>query len=227
MLGSLAYPLAQSFERKIELWKKWKHLFPAILLTAGFFLIWDEFFTRIGVWSFSPIYTLGINIGSLPLEEWLFFIIVPYCCFFVYFVTTYFFRKDVLGPYQRIIATGVSLILISAAITFYDRWYTAYTCSLPALLLLYLTYVKRVKYLGRFFVGYFFCLIPFLIVNGILTSKPVVLYNDTENSGVRIFIQGISNIPIEDLAYCMLLLLLNVALYESFAKRNQREIDTR
>ena len=227
MLGSLAYPLAQSFERRIALWKKWKHLFPAMLLTAGFFLIWDEFFTRIGVWSFSPIYTLGINIGSLPLEEWLFFLIVPYCCFFVYFVSQYFIKKDILRPYQYIIAGCASLIMLSAAVAYYDRWYTAYTCFLPAILLIYLAFIERVNYLGRFFVGYFFSLIPFLIVNGILTSKPVVIYNNEENSGVRIFIDGLANIPIEDMAYCMLLLLLNVALYERFEKRNKREIDTR
>jgi lycopene cyclase domain-containing protein len=90
-----------------------------------------------------------------------------------------------------------------------------------------LAFIERVNYLGRFFVGYFFSLIPFLIVNGILTSKPVVIYNNEENSGVRIFIDGLANIPIEDMAYCMLLLLLNVALYERFEKRNKREIDTR
>jgi lycopene cyclase domain-containing protein len=67
MLASLAYPLAQSFEKKIALWKKWKYMFPAMLITAGFFLIWDEFFTRIGVWSFSEKYTLGFNIGRMAL----------------------------------------------------------------------------------------------------------------------------------------------------------------
>ena len=227
MLASLAYPLAQSFEQRISLWKKWRFMFPAILVTAGFFLIWDEFFTRIGVWSFSKQYTLGINIGSLPLEEWLFFFIVPYCCFFVYFVVNYFIRKDILGPFQKIIATLFILILSSVSIVFYDRWYTVYTCAMPALLLIYLTYIKPVNYLGRFFMGYLFSLIPFLIVNGVLTSKPVVLYNNTENTGVRIFIEGIANIPVEDLAYCLLLLLLNVALYEHFASQNKREIESR
>ena len=72
--------------------------------------------------------------------------------------------------------------------------------------------------------GYFISLIPFLIINGVLTSRPVVMYNDLENSGIRIFIQGVSNIPVEDLAYCLLLLLMNIGLYEAFSSRNKRDV---
>lgn len=224
MLASVAYPLAQSFEKKISLWKKWKYMFPAMLITAGFFLIWDEFFTRIGVWSFSEQYTIGFNIGSLPFEEWLFFLVVPYCCFFVYFVSIYFIKKDILRRYQPIISALFIVILAVSASFNYDRWYTSFTCFSPAVLIFYLAFFKRVDYLGRFYIGYAISIIPFLIVNGVLTSRPVVTYNDSENSGYRIFIEGFSNIPVEDLAYCLLLLLMNVSLYEIFASRNKRGI---
>lgn len=227
MLGSLAYPLLQSFERRVSIYKKWKHMFPAILITAGFFIIWDEFFTRIGVWSFNDKYTLGIYIGSLPLEEWLFFIVVPYCCFFVYFVADYFIKRDIFRDSNRGIAIVLSIILIVVSVIYRDRWYTSVTCILPALLLLYLVFVARVKYLGRFFQGYLFSLIPFILVNGVLTQKPVVIYNNLENSGIRINIPYISNIPVEDLAYCLFLLLMSISLYEMFAARNKRDIPLR
>ena len=199
-------------------------MLPAILITAGFFLIWDEFFTQIGVWSFSQSYTIGVYFGSLPLEEWLFFIIVPYCCFFVYFVTNHFIKKDIFRTTYRAIAIVLSILLLIIAGIYYNRWYTATTCLLPALLLLYLVFIAKAKYLGRFFTGYLFSLIPFILVNGVLTSKPVVIYNDFENSGLRLSIPDISNIPLEDFAYCLLLLLMNVSLYEMFASRNKRDI---
>jgi lycopene cyclase domain-containing protein len=195
-------------------------MIPAMLITAGFFLIWDEFFTRIGVWSFNETYTLGIFIGSLPLEEWLFFLIVPYACFFVYFVAEYFIKKDVFRTSYKYVSSIMIAVLLVFAGIYYDRWYSATTCILPAILLIWLTFVKQVQYLGRFFTGYFISLIPFLIVNGILTSKPVVVYNNSENSGIRIFINGVANIPIEDLAYCLLLLLMNISLYERFREKS-------
>ena len=65
--------------------------------------------------------------------------------------------------------------------------------------------------MGKFYRAYLVSLIPFFIVNGILTSLPVVMYNDSENLGIRIF-----TIPIEDTMYSLLLLLMNIVLFEYF-----------
>jgi lycopene cyclase domain-containing protein len=227
MILCLVYPVAQSFERKISYYKKWKNVFPALLITAGFFIIWDEFFTRIGVWSFNPKYTVGIYIGSLPIEEWLFFFVVPYCCMFVYFVANYFIKKDPFKNSSTIIVLVFAVFLLIVAAFNYQKWYTSTTFILSSVLLIYLALIAKVGYLGRFITAYLIGLVPLLIVNGVLTSKPVVLYNDLENLGIRIFIPFLSNIPIEDLIYFLLLLLMNVSLYETFSSRNKRDIPNR
>lgn len=219
MLLSLAYPLAQSFEKRVFLWKRWKFMFPAILITAAFFIVWDIFFTITGVWSFNPKYVSGFYLIKMPIEEWLFFIIVPYCCFFVYFVSNYFIKKDILGPIQKPITLFFAILTGILGITFFSRWYTAVASLGSSILLFYLYFFTKAKWLGRFFVGYFFSLIPFLMVNGILTAWPVVEYNDAENLGIRIFIEGWANIPIDDTIYCLLLLLMNVSLYHYFEDR--------
>ncbi len=65
-----------------------------------------------------------------------------------------------------------------------------------------------------FLVSYAIILIPFLLVNGFLTAVPVVLYNDVENLGVRIY-----TIPVEDIFYGMLLILMNIVIYEKLYQR--------
>ena len=68
---------------------------------------------------------------------------------------------------------------------------------------------------NKFFVTYAISLIPMFIVNGILTALPVVIYDDTQNLGLRI-----GTIPIEDFLYSAILLAMNISLYEWLKRRS-------
>ena len=58
---------------------------------------------------------------------------------------------------------------------------------------------------------YVVALVPFYIVNGLLTAIPIVLYNNLQNMAIRV-----GSIPIEDHFYCMAMLLMNVGFFEYF-----------
>ena len=81
---ALAGPLALSFDKRVAFYKKWKQLFTAMLFPAFLYIIWDIYFTANGVWSFNENYVCGIKLFNLPIEEVLFFFVVPYCCVFIY-----------------------------------------------------------------------------------------------------------------------------------------------
>lgn len=213
-LATIAYPIAQSFEHRLEYYKNWKYIFPAIIITGAIFIIWDIWFTEMGVWWFSKTYTTGIYIGILPLEEWLFFLTVPFACIFIYEVMNYFVKKDIFGKIAPATAIILSIILAIIAIIYNDRIYTFITFSSLSIYLFILGVFIKPKWLGKFFLAYLVTLIPFLGVNGVLTYMPVVSYDNTENLAVRLF-----TIPIEDTMYSMLLLLLNINLYEFFKKK--------
>lgn len=199
--------------------RSWKHFFPIMTLVGLVFLVWDHWFTEWGIWSFNPEYLVGIYIGKLPLEEVLFFFTVPFACVFIYEVLRTYLPKDYLRGFSTYISTMLAVVLIALSALHLDKLYTAVTFSAAGTLLLYLTWLARVPYLGWFFMAFIVSVAPFMFVNGLLTGMPVVIYNNAENLGLRIF-----SIPVEDLVYSLLLLLSNVSGYEYLKRRHANKI---
>lgn len=50
-----------------------------LLPVLAVFLVWDVLAIRAGHWSYDPGQTTGVLFGVLPLEEVLFFLVVPVC----------------------------------------------------------------------------------------------------------------------------------------------------
>ncbi|MEZ4738904.1 MAG: lycopene cyclase domain-containing protein [Flavobacteriales bacterium] len=212
-LLSLAFPLFASFDKRLDFRGKWPGLFAGIGVMALVFLVWDACFTAMGVWGFNPKYVVGVYIVGMPIEEWLFFLFIPYSCVFLYEVMRYFIRRDVMGRVAAPLGSVLCVVLAIVGVVALDRWYTAITFLGAAVYLAYHIHIVKSPWLGRFFVGYAISLIPFVLVNGILTGatlpEPIVWYNDAENLGIRI-----GTIPIEDSVYLLLLLLITVSFYE-------------
>ncbi len=212
LVASLAGPLALSFDKKVAFYRQWKYLFPAILIPAIFYIVWDVYFTSRGVWSFNQDYVSGIKIINLPVEEVLFFFVVPYCCMFIYECIRCYFPKTRGSINADYILMAIGLVLIVAGVIHIDQRYTAYTfilcASFIAALYIFKRFFKDFDALS-FLVSYAIILVPFLLVNGFLTAIPVVIYNDEENLGVRIY-----SIPFEDMFYGMLLVMMTVAIFE-------------
>jgi len=215
---SILFPFVFSFYPKYNFSKKWKYLWLAILLPAIFFILWDEWFTQMGVWGFNPRYLTKVYILSLPIEEILFFICIPYACVFTYEAVNYLITWRMSRAQQDLITDILAGVLFFMAVIFFDRWYPSVTFILASVFLNLHRWVWKSDYLGKFYVAFIFILIPFFIVNGILTGTgiedQVVWYNDAENLGVRI-----GTIPVEDTFYGMLLLLMNVSLFEFLQKK--------
>ncbi|GIV37802.1 MAG: hypothetical protein KatS3mg032_2181 [Cyclobacteriaceae bacterium] len=219
-IGSISIPLACSFYPKAPFYKTWKYLWPALLVTAALFIVWDEWFTRMGVWGFNPRYLSEIYVGSLPLEEILFFVCIPYACVFTYFALNHLIEKDYLFPHHDFISFALVAFLFISGLYNLEKWYTSVTFITLGMLLGLHMYYFRPRFMGRFYLAYAVILIPFFIVNGILTGswidEEVVWYNNNENLGVRL-----GTIPAEDVFYGMLLIWLNIVLYEFF-KQHRR-----
>jgi len=220
-LGSIAIPLLFSFEKKLQFYKNWKFLFPAIFFTGIFFLVWDYFFTQWGVWGFNEMHLLGIYVFGLPIEELMFFFCIPYACVFGYEVLNHFIVRDFLGKHRIKITVFLIAFLGFQAFMYQGLAYTFATCLFGAVFLLGQLFIFKTKNLGRFYLAYLVLIIPFFIVNGILTGtgieEEVVWYNNSENLSVRML-----TVPVEDIFYGMLLILMNVTIYEHLKQRSNK-----
>jgi lycopene cyclase domain-containing protein len=216
-LGSLFFPFILSFDKKVGFYKHWKDLFPSIIITSIFFIIWDVFFTQQNVWSFNPDYITGIYIFNLPIEEVLFFICVPYACVFIFEVLKAYFKTSIIKNALLFSLVVIGISLLSGLIHF-DKIYTTVNSFICLFLVVYATFIKKFKDLNWFYFAYLISLIPFLICNGVLTALPIVSYNSNEFSNIRIY-----TIPFEDVFYCLSLLLSNVLLMYYFRARRMKK----
>lgn len=210
-IASFFIPFLYSFENRMKYIKRWKAVFSAIIISAIFFIIWDIIFTKMGVWSFNPRYHSGIKFFDLPLEEWQFFVCIPYASIFIHFAFHYFYPNVALSDKTvKRIYWVLMVVLLPIIFLYYDRWYTVVNYTVLALILTYTVY-KVPGILNTFFITFLIILLPFALVNGILTGsfidEPVVMYNNAENLGIRL-----GTIPIEDAGFAFSMLLMSLIL---------------
>ena len=218
-LISLSFPLFATFDQRIAYYKNLKSLLLSIFIVGLVFILWDALFTKWGVWGFNSKYLLGPTLFDLPLEEHLFFFCIPYASVFIYEALKYF-KKGYVSSFKSLpVSIVLSSLLILFAAFYWDRSYTVTTFISLALVILLLEFIIRPKWLSHFYIAYLWVLIPFFIINGILTgtfiSEQIVWYNAKEIMGLRL-----GTIPVEDAFYGMLLILSNVSLFEYFKMRN-------
>jgi len=216
LMASLVIPLLFSIFR-IDFIKDWKNFGISTTFVALLFLIWDVIFTSSGIWGFNDDYCLGIYFLKIPLEEWLFFFIIPFCSLFTHFAFYYAFPKLKI-PKGLTLIISLCLMILSIVLIYsnFQKSYTVVNFSF-LLILLVLGTVFRLKLLQQFYISFLIILIPFVIVNGILTGAitdaPIVWYNDMENLGIRLY-----TIPLEDIGYAFSMLFGNLLIFEILKK---------
>jgi lycopene cyclase domain-containing protein len=65
---------------KVNVFRRWRRLLLTLLPVVVVFALWDLAAIAAGHWRFDPAQTTGIVLpGGLPLDEVLFFVVVPVC----------------------------------------------------------------------------------------------------------------------------------------------------
>lgn len=206
-----------SFDKKVHFYTYFKFLSIGIVVNMLLFIPWDIWFTHKAYWGFNPTYLIGLNIFNLPLEEWLFFITVPFSCVFIHYVLKAYFNNPIKLKFTKSFWKYFSIIIFIIGILSYKQMYTFVTFPLTALVI-YMLNKKHSNFMNQFMFTYIVALIPFIIVNGVLTGsitpKPIVWYNNEENFAIRFL-----TIPIEDFIYNLLLLIIPIFTTDLLSKK--------
>jgi lycopene cyclase domain-containing protein len=68
-----------------RVYRRPRRLARAVLPVAAVFLVWDAIAIAAGVWDFDPAFVTGVRAPlGIPLEEVLFFVVVPICGLLTY-----------------------------------------------------------------------------------------------------------------------------------------------
>lgn len=214
----------------------------AIWLPSLAYLVWDVIATHYEHWQFSKAHSSNLRIIGLPVEEILFFLIIPICALLTYeSVSNLSFKFQSLN--QRKNAKlwewitfvslyslfGISLYVFrlnNADFNVPTRNFPYYACiSVAAILCLVFFYRKDKTAISiiksrSYFLTIVICLSFMVVVNGALTvlNDPVVSY--TSNLGPRLFI----DIPIEDFFYGTALMTWIIIRFHKYTRPESRVI---
>jgi lycopene cyclase domain-containing protein len=195
-------------------------LFPAIAIVGLGYIIWDSIVTARGDWWFNYEYLSGISIIGLPIEEILFFVVVPYSCIFIYENLEHFIPDKTIR-YNKWFYIGLVVLFILGGIAFYHQDYTI--LALMSCAFFFIVAVWRFPEIlqsRNYWLYILISMIPFIIFNYLLTSTPIVLYKpDAIWGGDGLWNGRFLTIPLEDFFYNFSMLSFYLLVYRYFKKR--------
>lgn len=207
--------------------RKPSYFLKAVWLPATVYIVWDIFATANSHWAFTDKHVSNIKLLDLPIEEYLFFLVIPLCSVLTYeavkkvfpslsFHTKYFYfflcAYLILGI---AIQTIWSLQTETAQPDRISPYYTLITVLAVALFSYYwLRKNYHKEHLSYMLLSLAICLVFMVFINGFLTklTDPVVTYS--ANIGPRLFI----DIPVEDFFYGSVLILWTLCRYKNAQK---------
>ena len=88
-----AFPFLISFYPPLGIYRNYKALLKSLWVVLLIFGTWDIAATALHHWYFQSQFVWPVRIINLPLEEVLFFIVIPFCCIFTWEVLLYIDRR--------------------------------------------------------------------------------------------------------------------------------------
>lgn len=216
-LGAWSVPLLFTFGPFAPYDRKLGRVLAAFLTAGLVFIAWDVWATAEGHWGFASEHVMSVRLIGLPVEEVLFFLIIPYSSLFILANLEHYF-SDRAFRFPGWLTAALSAGFLAAAVAFRNQAYTrtamiACGAFFPAAA----AFGRGVLGSVLFWIYMGISYIPFLVVNYLLTSPPIVWYNPAAIWGIRV-----TTIPLEDFFYSFAMLGFYTLVYRRIGGRGTR-----
>ena len=201
-------PLLLSFDKNLEFYKKTLSVLISIIVVSSIYIVWDSFATFRNDWSFNPNYLTGLNFFHLPIEEILFFITVPYSCIFIYETLSFYLKEKQFNINKKFFYAVAVLLLLTASLFAGQNYTFTVLIFCSAFFAIGAYYFSKLLNSKIFWLTILTTYVPFLIVNYLLTSIPIVEYNSNAILGIRFL-----TIPVEDFFYSFSMIAFWILVY--------------
>jgi isorenieratene synthase len=217
----LAGPLGLSLLRGPTQWfHRWSKASVALLAAAPW-VLWDVLVTG-RHWDFSEAYVLGPRVASLPLEEWGFFVVVPFACLFSWEILLRGPEEAPRGgPTARWVegAFGALGMVAGAAAASWLPPYTSLALMSTASALVVDAAADTGVFLRVRGAAYAVLVAALTVVfNNVLTGLPIVVYVEEAQLGWRIV-----TMPVEDLGFGLGLVGSVTVAFEALLRAERRD----
>ncbi len=102
MAGCLVITLPLEFVLGARVWRRPRRLLAALWLPVVLFVAWDVFAIARGHWDYNRRYVTGWRLpGDLPIEELVFFVVIPICSLLTFEAVGRVLRGEVRLPRRR------------------------------------------------------------------------------------------------------------------------------
>lgn len=216
-LAILVLPLLANLYFKIPDFKRVLTNFLKTYSVAGLGILFlNSFILERGDWSIASRYLSKINIGIIPVEFFLFFFAVPFAGIVLYEIINLKYKEKRIALdnsfFYLFAFTFFALSIITA-----NHSYTTNVFFLNGVLMLVVSYFKNANVFltKNFYIFTLLSLIPFIIIDAILTMTPILTYKSASIIGFKV-----GSLAIEDFFLIFFLGSAFLTVYYLFKKKN-------
>lgn len=197
----------------------WKQLGLTYLFVSVPFVLLDAFSHSRGWWHYNPEHVGEATLLGLPVEEVLFFFVIPFACLYLYSAMERQFKQAPVSPLFGKVTAAV-LIASLGIVSVFSPYERTIVDAVLLLAVLIAWWVIRPQFTRPFVWWSISIMLLFFTVNTALTALPIVIYGPEFGSQIRI-----GTVPFEDAWYNLSLLLGSWLVWSKAGRYPQSKAD--